>query len=285
MRTRKLACALMLLATAAVFALSAAASELRVHFMDIDRNDGILIECDGEAAFIDSGTHDYGVKAVGYMKSAGVEKLTYYIGTHAHRDHVGGGAPILLAMEPEAVLVPHAGVRRQIKKRAIGEKEKAAANAAVYTIVSPGDEVALGGARLLVLGPLVITEGNNSSDLENENSLVLRLTLGNVRFLLTADSMATSLRAIEEASPGALRCDVLKNPHHNSRMEDDLFSACSPRYVIFSTSDKYQPPEAALEAARAMGATPLITSGSQNGTVVFTTDGETLTLSTANLKP
>ena len=75
MRTRKLACALMLLATAAVFALSAAASELRVHFMDIDRNDGILIECDGEAAFIDSGTHDYGVKAVGYMKSAGVEKL------------------------------------------------------------------------------------------------------------------------------------------------------------------------------------------------------------------
>ena len=131
----------------------------------------------------------------------------------------------------------------------------------------------------------MITEGNNSSDLENENSLVLRLTLGNVRFLLTADSMATSLRAIEEASPGALRCDVLKNPHHNSRMEDDLFSACSPRYVIFSTSDKYQPPEAALEAARAMGATPLITSGSQNGTVVFTTDGETLTLSTANLKP
>ena len=86
----------MLLATAAVFALSAAASELRVHFMDIDRNDGILIECDGEAAFIDSGTHDYGVKAVGYMQSAGVEKLTYYIGTHAHRDHVGGGAPILL---------------------------------------------------------------------------------------------------------------------------------------------------------------------------------------------
>ena len=113
----------MLLATAAVFALSAAASELRVHFMDIDRNDGILIECDGEAAFIDSGTHAYGVKAVGYMQSAGVEKLTYYIGTHAHRDHVGGGAPILLAMEPEAVLVPHAGVRRQIKKRAIGEKE------------------------------------------------------------------------------------------------------------------------------------------------------------------
>ena len=55
--------------------------------------------------------------------------------------------------------------------------------------------------------------------------------------------------------------------------------------MIFSTSDKYQPPEAAPEAARAMGATPLITSGSQNGTVVFTTDGETLTLSTANLKP
>ena len=34
----------MLLATAAAFALSAAASELRVHFMDIDRNDGILID-------------------------------------------------------------------------------------------------------------------------------------------------------------------------------------------------------------------------------------------------
>ena len=278
-------CACALLTALVLCIQTAAASELHVHFLDIDRNDGILIECDGEAAFIDSGTHDYGLRAVEYMEAAGVKKLKYYIGTHAHRDHVGGGAPIILRMKPEAVLVPHAGVRRQIKKQAANAKEKAAVDAAAYTVVSAGERYTLGASELLVLGPLEITEGNNSSDLENENSLVLRLTLGKYRFLLTADSMATSLHAIEEAAPGSLDCDVLKNPHHNSRMEDDLFAACSPEYVIFSTSDKYQPPAPALEAAVAMGAVPLITSTSKNGTVVFTTDGETLSLRTANEKP
>ncbi|MDD7411607.1 MAG: hypothetical protein PUK86_00100, partial [bacterium] len=69
----------------------ALADGLDVHFMNIDRNDGILIVCDGEAAFIDSGMPRFGTQAVEYMQSQGISSLRYYIGTHGHRDHVGGG--------------------------------------------------------------------------------------------------------------------------------------------------------------------------------------------------
>ena len=67
--------------------------------MNVGRNDGILIHCGGEWAYIDSGLHQQGVKAVKYMRAQGVDKLKYYIGTHAHKDHVGG-ARVILANSP-----------------------------------------------------------------------------------------------------------------------------------------------------------------------------------------
>ncbi|MBQ8953398.1 MAG: Ig-like domain-containing protein, partial [Clostridia bacterium] len=276
--------ALATLVLAALFLLcgAARADGLTVHFLDIDRNDGILIQCDGEAAFIDAGTYNFGAQAVDYMQAAGVSRLKYYIGTHAHRDHVGGACKIILAMNPGLVLQPHDGVQSLIAQNARTQEEIAAVRAASYLSVTPGQTFSVGGARLTVLGPLSVTKYKNYTSLENGNSLVCRLTYGSTTILLTGDATAAELYEIEGANPGALKCDLLKNPHHNGALKANLLAACAPQYVVYSTSDRYLPTQTSLRDVAGLGARALITAHNQNGTVVFHSSGRGLSYTVSN---
>ena len=256
--------------------------ELTVRFFDIDRNDGILIECGGEAAFLDSGVHDYGQRAVEKMRKLGVKKLKYYIGTHAHKDHVGGGSVILAALHPEAVLQPHEGVHRRIVSCAETEQERVATDMAVYRTVRPGEEILLKDAVITVLGPIRLREPNEISDMENNNSLVLKVSYGRRSFLLTADAMPEELSEVAEVYGDRFACDVLKSPHHNSEPGEELLKLASPDYVVFSTSDRAMPTKTALSSVISAGSLPLITATKQCGMITIHTDGDNLTIEVEN---
>ena len=277
--------ALALLVFAAFSALcgAARADGLEVHFMDIDRNDGILITCDGEAAFIDSGWYEFTLQAVDYMKGLGLTHIKYYIGTHAHNDHVSGASAILLAFSPEAVLQPHADVGKLIIDHAVTPEERAAAENARYINVSVGQTYTIGGAKLTVLGPLKLRKFYNADDgFENYNSLICRLTYGETSFLLTGDAYSSMLCDIEAVNPGALRSDVVKNPHHSHVPSVEELEICAPKYVVFSTSNGSLPNEKSLNRVANAGALALITASNQNSHVVFHSDGHNLTYTVAN---
>jgi|GEM_PF-1688704 len=261
---------------------AARADGLTVHFLDVDRNDGIVITCDGEAAFIDGGVHSYSEWAVEYMQSIGIGHIKYYIGTHAHKDHVAGGARVILAMTPDSVLQPHDGVQELIIREARGEEELAAARGARYVTVAVGQTYAIGGAKLTVIGPPSVTKYQKYTSLENFNSMIFRLSYGANSFLFTGDTSSTILNRLEQASPGTLKCDVLKNPHHNGATKASVLNACAPQFVVYSTSDKHQPTSAALRDAANAGARTLITSPRQNGTVILHSDGRNLSCTVSN---
>ena len=258
----------------------ARADGLSVHFMNIERNDGILILCDGEAAFIDSGLPFYGDQAVDYLRSQGVPSLKYYIGTHAHRDHVGGGGAILSALPVGEVVQPHDGVRTCMLACARDEAERQAIQSASYRTVRVGDRLELGGATLTVIGPPEYVPYYGYKQVrENFNSLVILLQYGENRFLLTADAYSNTLKRMERSNPGLLQCDVFKNPHHNAAVDREVLEAAQPSYVVYSTDDRHLPSRTALRLCSQVGAAALVTSARQNGCVVFHSDGQTLTLS------
>ena len=89
----------------------------KIHFISLYGNsDAILLESNGHYGMIDSGEDwdyptgederyplragttkniGYEQQVIHYLKQMGVEKLDFYLGTHAHSDHIGSGDEIL----------------------------------------------------------------------------------------------------------------------------------------------------------------------------------------------
>lgn len=250
-----------------------------ITFMNIGRNDGILIQCDGEYAFIDSGMHGQGTQAVKYMKKQEIKHLKYYIGTHAHRDHVGGAPAVIAAFDTDLVIVSHSDTYKKIKDFAENDAERKATRAVDYRSVDMGDTFTLGSAKFEVLGPTHIYKCKTGDVAENANSLVLKLTYGKNSFLLTGDATGTEITEIERANPGCMEAQVLKNPHHNGQQKY-IVQLCKPQIVIFSTSSGSLPSSSFLSYVRDRGADYYITSSNRDGDVIIASDGEKLTVTT-----
>lgn len=251
--------------------------DLQVHFLRIGRNDGILISLNGETAFIDGGSRYHGNVAADYMEKLGVTHLNYYIGTHAHTDHVGAACSLLTRIPADEILYTYSLAVDCMLDSARTAEEKRVIRETPRRTLAYGDEFTVGAATLRVMGPKAYKPRASYKDgLENENSLILRVEYGSIRFLLCADTTNGVLKSLLKEDPTLLECDVLKSPHHNVGLRSETYTYLKTGYMIFSTSSKYPPERAQINQARRTGARVLITSGDNAGTVVFTTDGEKL---------
>ena len=258
-------------------ALKTASAPFEITFMDIGRNDGILIYCGGEYAYIDSGMYQQGVRAVEYMRSVGVGHLKYYIGTHSHKDHVGGAPYIIANIQVDEIIAPHEQLIRAIGNFAKTSAERAVISATPHRIVTLGQSFSLGGATFTCLGPVHL-KGHSDTE-ENNNSLILRLTYGSNSFLLTGDATGEELKDVEANNPGCMRSDVFKNPHHYARQEYAA-TLCAPIITVFSTASSHMPSGSYVSFLKDLGSAVYITATNHDGNVKITSDGTTLTVYT-----
>ncbi len=256
-------------------------ADFEVHILNVGRNDGILIICEGEAAFIDSGSYPQGEKCRDYMLKYGVTELKYYIASHAHLDHVGGAGPIVAALPTETMLIGYSLALKPMLDRAEKKAEKEAINAIPTVEVRKGDEFPLGGAVIKCIAPDKIKKVTNYRDSdENQNSLVMKVTYKNVSAIFCADAPNDVLLKLLKEEPGALDCDIFKSPHHNQGMTTQVYEQMKCGHFVFSTSEKYTPTETQINRARRTGARVFITSSRNSGAVRFKSDGETITTQT-----
>lgn len=104
---------------------AAKATNAKIHFINLNaNNDAILLECDGQFGMVDSGEdgsypdgsskrypwragivkgNGQGQKVIDYLRSVGVKRLEFYIGTHPHSDHIGNAHQIIKAFRPKRV--------------------------------------------------------------------------------------------------------------------------------------------------------------------------------------
>lgn len=197
---------------------------LSIHVLDVGKADAILIECEGHTALLDAGTSLHGEAVVDYMVRNRMEDLEYAIVSHPDKDHIGGMAQVL----------SEAGAGQFIRSRYHAEKysevEAVLREQSISErIVFPGDTLELGGARLIILGPL-----ESYSDTNNA-SLVFRLEYQDFTALFCGDIEKDAEKDLVK-SGAELSADLLKVPHHGSDTScaKQFLKAVDPKYAVIS---------------------------------------------------
>ena len=147
------------------------------------------------------------------------------------------------------------------------------------TLIGAGDEMHFGAVTMKVIWPV-----NSRADApsRNNDSIVLQLSLGNRKILMTGDVEKSGEAAILNMKTD-LGTDVVKVPHHGSRTSstDGFVSAAHPQLAIISvgrTSVFGHPNIEVVERWQAYGA-EVMTTG-RRGTITVTTDGSELHVDT-----
>lgn len=248
------------------------ATTLTVHFIDVGQADCALLECEGEYMLIDGGNVEDSSLVVSYLEQQGVTKLESVVCTHAHEDHVGGLAEVLATFETGAVYAP----TRTYASNCFDDFVYYADQQGLEIIIpNPGDVIELGSATATVMGPV-----QSYAD-PNNTSIVLMVAFKGTRFLFTGDMETQAENDMLDywGESCDWHADVLKVGHHGSDTSTGyrFLNEVMPQYGVISVGagNSYgHPCEAPLSKLRDADVTVYRTDSL--GTIVFTTDGTTL---------
>ena len=181
------------------------AQAVEIRFLDVGQGDAALIRSGDCAALIDAGMDDDVSRR---LVELGIEQLDYLIASHNHRDHIGGVGEVTRVAK--VALYIHNGrlERSQTQRFTLAMLARQGAPVRVASL----DTLPCGDARLIVrASPLTGTTSE-----QNDQSVIVRLELGEFSALFTGDSGVEQLNAMLAAGWGR-PVTVLKAAHHGAR--------------------------------------------------------------------
>ena len=244
-----------------------------LHLIDVGQGDAIAIRTPRGRWIVNDAGRDWPggdagrTTVVPYLQRHGGGEVALFILSHPHADHAGGAASLFAALKPAEVWD---GAYVGTSESYVRMLHAARARNVTWHRARSGEVRDIDGVRIEVLAPdslwMTTTED------PNEASVVLRLTVGGVRVLLTGDAERGEERWLRANEDTMLRADVLKVGHHGSRTSTTpaLLDAVHPRLALISVGvgNTYGHPNIeTLESLARSGAQVLRTD--RDGTVVL----------------
>lgn len=203
------------------------AHDVRVMFVNVGKADCAIVDIDGSAWLIDTGTEESFVNTYSALAVLGINRLAGIILSHEHDDHAGGLENMLVKYPVDTVYSPAFLISREDIDLVLSDAGVKSA------LVKAGDTIpAAEGAEFSVLAPetqLTVTD-------DNDNSLVIKLTVNGRSFLFTGDMQFAEEQLLID-SGADLRADVLKVGNHGNRdaTSEAFAKAVSPLLAVIST--------------------------------------------------
>ena len=252
---------------------------LMVHFIDVGQADCALLECDGEYMIIDGGNKEDGQLVISYLEQQGVEELKAVVCSHAHEDHVGGLPSVLAVYPTAAVYAPTKTYSSNVFDDFVYYADQQRQE---IIIPGVGETFALGGAEVMVLGPV------KSYAETNDTSIVLRVDYGESSFLFTGDmevAAENDMLDYWETNSGIFHVDVLKVGHHGSDTSTGyrFLYEVDPTYGVISVGEGNSyghPHDEPMSRLKDAGVALLRTD--ELGHIVAFTDGQEISFTWGN---
>jgi len=195
----------------------------------------VVVTPDGRTLVADVGRSQGRVReiVIPYLREQGVERIDYLVATNPDQDHIGGMPAILEAMEVGAWVDPVVSTTNQTYAASL----EIVAEMGIEPIrARRGGTLDLGpDVTAEILWPVDPLMMDGSQESRNDNSIVIRITHGDVAFLITGDIEDNAEEALVEADEDdLLRADVMVVPHHGSNTSStaDFLDAISPTVAI-----------------------------------------------------
>jgi len=186
--------------------LSETKQNLKVYFFDVGQADSILVINEEQTMLIDAGNNNDGEMLVQNLKTLGIAKIDYLIGTHPHEDHIGGLDNIIRNFEIGTIYMPKVQTNTKTFEDvldAVKEKE--------LTITTPKvkDTFQVGQAECQVLAI------DNKAKNLNLASIVIQMQFDDMTYLFTGDAEKEVEEKILKENKD-VKVNILKVGHHGS---------------------------------------------------------------------
>jgi len=251
---------------------------LHMSFLDVGQGDAILIQKGNQQVLVDGGPSPQAISLeLGKKLPFWDRTIDLVVLTHPSADHVTGLVEVLQRYKVKEVLYPDLDFKSDIYDewlRLLKEKN------IKCTIAQAGQQIDLGeGVIIEVLNPPEILLTDTSSDIDN-NGMVLRLSIGEVSFLLTADiRQEAEFELINRRAD--LHSTVLKVAHHGSDTStcQEFLAVVNPQLAVISVGADnrfgHPTPEVMDRLGEKLGSENIYRTD-EHGTIEFITDGKRL---------
>ncbi len=203
---------------------------LSVCFVNAGDADACCIKCGDKQILIDCGTQRLSGKLTNFLDRYDFHKFDAVIISHLDSDHYGGAAQIIELYGTDRIYLPETPkdlIPSDDEYLRFTDCVNKSGAEVIYT--GAGDGFELSGAKVDFISP----QKEYSS--RNDNSLVVRLTYGNHKFLFTGDISSKVEKDLLSSSED-IDCDVLKVAHHGSKTSssEEFLKAASPEISVVS---------------------------------------------------
>lgn len=241
-------------------------ADLTVHYIDVGQGDAQLIESNNHSILIDAGPAEFGDNLTSYLKEHGISKLDVIIATHPADDYIGGFKQIIDSFQI-GEYYDNCEYGDSVTYENLMEELKI--NKIPYNCISIGNMIPFtDDISVEVMNPSKLSDDSNS------NSLVLKITDNNQKFLFMGGA---------DDAYGDLSAQILKLPNHWSETNtpSTLIQKVNPEVVIFSVkadnNDGY-PDEETLKDIGSQGVKIYRTD--DNGDIIIKSDGDSYLIET-----
>lgn len=255
---------------------------LAIHVLDVGQGDSVLIITpNNKRILIDSGEEDYGDYVVEYLKSQGIKRIDWLVGTHPHTDHIGGIPTVMKHMEIGEFYMPstpHTSNVFEDLLRVVEEKNLK------ITVGKAGEVIDIGkDLSLNFLGPL-----KSYGDDLNNWSIILQLNYNEKSFIFMGDAEEQVELDLLNTYPSLqLESDFIKIGHHGSDTSTSqrFLKTIAPDVAVISVGEdnSYGHPHKSI-LQRIYNYKVKLYRTDLQGSIIFYSDGEKIWSTTPPLR-